>query len=183
MTVRTKSAVLKTAAVAACALSIIAGTVFPSHLAIARSASSAIPNIAPGFSVVMAGQAATVVSTVHYQAFGALICSFTNCQADFPQPGANRQLNVTRISCYFGGTAGSTYSYRDIELRKATGAVLLAEHLPVDSSNAYDGIFLLNRAVDLQIAASQHMHVALILESGTVIGSNCSATGTLSTLG
>ena len=182
MTIRTKSAVLKTAAVAACALSIIAGTVFPSHLAIARSASSAIPNIAPGFSVVMAGQAATVVSTVHYQAFGALICSFTNCQADFPQPGANRQLNVTRISCYFGGTAGSTYSYGDIELRKGAGTALLVELLPVDSSSA-NGIFLLNRAVDLQIAASQHMHVSLILESGTVIGSNCSATGTLSTLG
>src|SRR5437763_14908014 len=140
MTVGTKSAVLKTAAVAACALSIIAGTVFPSHHAIARSASPAIPNIAPGFSV-MAGQAATVVSTVHYQAVGALTCSGTGCQADFPQPGANRQLNVTRISCYFGGTAGSTYSYGDIELRKATGAVLLAENLPVDYSNAYERIF------------------------------------------
>ena len=123
-----------------------------------------------------------MVSTVHYQAFGALICASNNCQADFPSPGANRRLNVTSVSCYLGGWAGSTYSYGHIELRKATGATLLVEYLPVDSSNS-NGIFLLNRAVDLQIAASQHMHVLLILDSGNVYGANCSATGTLSTLG
>src|SRR5439155_16505536 len=98
-----------------------AATVFPGYHAIARSANSAIPNIAPGRSVEMAEQTATVVSTVHYQAFRALTCGTTNCQVDFPQPGANRQLNLTRISCYFGGTAASTYFYGDIELRTATG--------------------------------------------------------------
>jgi len=44
-------------------------------------------------------------------------------------------------------------------------------------------LFTLNRAVDLQIAANQHVRPHLDVTGGTVIDASCTATGTSSTLG
>ena len=180
----TKSA-LKTAALAACALG-IAGTAFPGHRVMARAAASAIPNAVPGHTVEMVAAAATVTSTVHYQAQIGLDCKGFSCSGDFPRPGRSRQLNITRITCFFEANAGSTFRFGAIDLIDSTSAVILGETVPVDASapNFDSGVlFTLNRAIDLQIAASQHMRSYLDVSAGTVIDASCTATGTLSTLG
>jgi hypothetical protein len=94
----------------------------------------------------------------------------------------NHQLNITRVSCVLLATAGSEFLDGIISLQNATADILLGEFLPVDFSSS-GGRHSLNRAVDLQIAANQHMHVLLDLASGTPTAAFCTATGTLSTLG
>ncbi len=48
-------------------------------------------------------QAATVVETVHYQAALHLTCFGNGCAGDFPRPGAERRLNITRVACQLAG--------------------------------------------------------------------------------
>jgi hypothetical protein len=179
-------AVLKAAALA-CALA-IAGVALYSHDAIAQAARSAISKT-PGTVTEMVGLAATITSTLHYQAQLDLTCGGTGgaqrCAGDFPKPGTNRQLNITRIACFFEASGGSEFRFGAIDLINSTGTAVLGETVPVDVSAPNFGgvLFTLNRAVDMQIAAAQHMRPHLDVTGGTVIDASCTVTGTLSTLG
>lgn len=159
-------------------------TVFTAVLAILSipAAQAGTRQLAPGQSVEMVGQA-TVISTVHYQAMIFLICNGGGCFGDFKRPGANHQLNVSRVACNFSTSSGSTVSSSFISLINAVGATLVFEPTPVEFSSASGSAHAFNRTVDLQIAASQHMRVDVVLNSGTTSLSACTATGTLDTLG
>jgi hypothetical protein len=172
----------KITALTAAVLFGIAGTVLYERHAVAQTARPGVPNMAPGQSTEMIAPAATITSTVHYQARVVLTCGGPSCSGNFKMPGANRQLNITRISCFVQGPNGSTFQLGDIELFTSTGGFLMQELLPVDFSSS-NGYHTLNSAVDLQIAATQHMQVNLQLANVTASGGVCTATGTLSTLG
>lgn len=83
----------------------------------------------------MIGPAAAVLSTVHYQAKIVLTCFGSNCFGNFPKPGANHRINVTRVSCYMRGPDGSTYEWGEVELQDETDT-LLNVTLPLDSAGA-----------------------------------------------
>ena len=152
----------------------------------AQAARAASSRLAPGHSVEMVTLATTVVSTAHYQAELPLTCSgvdtTADCSGDFKKPGANHQLNITRISCFYDATVGSKFSNAGISLIDSTGALVLQEVTPLDFSSS-EGAHSLNSAVDLQIAAGQHLSVDLTLAKGTPNFAFCTATGVLSTLG
>ena len=126
--------------------------------------------------------AATVLSSVHYQRELILTCASGGCGGDFPKVAAKRRLTVTRMTCRLQGSAGSTYSIGWIDLRASDDSRVLSEYLPVDHSGSNGIMHTLNRAVDMQVAVAQHMHVSLNLVTGTAIAGNCTATGTLDTL-
>jgi hypothetical protein len=67
-------------------------------------------------------------------------------------------------------------------LHKADDTYVLAEYLPIDS-RSQNGTHTLNSAIDIQVAASQHIGVYLDLSSGTAGSATCTASGTLDTLG
>jgi hypothetical protein len=138
------------------------------------------PGRAPGQVVETIGTAATVVSTMHYQAELGLTCIGGTCSGAFPHPGARRQLNVTRMSCLMG-SSGSTFSHGVIELVRADGSHVLSQYLPGHHSSL-TGFHPLNRAVDVQVAARHHIDVFLILTSGTATFASCTVIGTLDTL-
>jgi hypothetical protein len=142
------------------------------------------PQRAPGQVVEVVGSAATVVETAHYQAQLALTCGSFACFGDFPRPGARRRLNVTRMSCWLVASSGSTFAYGESRLVNADYSVVLSQFLPVDHSGSSTSLsyHTLNRAVDLQLGAKQHIHVSLILASGQSRQSTCTATGTLDRL-
>jgi hypothetical protein len=126
-------------------------------------------------------QAATVLSTAHYQKQLVLTCSGATCSRNFPAPGPKRQVNITRMSCIFVGTAGSTLSYGAVTLNTANDVEVLGQVMP-DIHSGSDGIHTLNQAVDIQVPSSEHIQVTLNLASGTANNGTCTATGTLSTL-
>ena len=103
-------------------------TVFTAVLAMLSipAAQAGTRQLAPGQSVEMVGQA-TVISTVHYQAMIFLICNGGGCFGDFKRPGANHQLNVSRVACNFSTSSGSTVSSSFISLINAVGATLVFE--------------------------------------------------------
>ena len=179
--VKQTSTVRRTAFAAACALGIAGAALFAHHAAAQTAKTSALQRSVPGHSVEMIGPTAAITSTAHYQAQISLTCG-GSCEGDFRRPGVNHQLNITRVSCVLLATAGSEFLDGIISLQNATADILLGEFLPVDFSSS-GGSHSLNRAVDLQIAAAQHMHVTLDLASGTPTAAFCTATGTLSTLG
>jgi hypothetical protein len=120
---------------------------------------------------------ATIVSTVQ-----DLTCGSSACSGSFPKAGQNRQLNITRMSCFIQATGPNDFRYAEIQLRSGADVFLLRETLPVDFSGP--GIFSLNRAVDLQLVGAQHMFVFLeVTDGGAGTNSTCTATGTLNTLG
>ena len=71
---------------------------------------------------------------------------------------------------------------RFLQLRDAADNELFREYVPVDFSSSL-GVHTLNRAVDMQIGASQYVEVQLFLATGSVLGAICSITGTMDTLG
>jgi uncharacterized membrane protein len=182
------STVKRAALAAACALGIAGAALFAHHAA-AQTARPAGSHVKPGQSTVMIGPAAAITSTVHYQAELGLTCAQWRCSGDFPEPGRNHQLNITRIACYVEANAGSTLRFGAIDLVASDGSGLLGQTVPIDATAPdFDGgvIFTLNRAVDMQIAARQHMRPHFDLANsvgGTIFHSFCTATGTLSTLG
>jgi hypothetical protein len=178
--VKQTSTVRRTVFAAACTLGIASAALFAHHAAAQTAKPSALHRSVPGHSFEMIGPTAAITSTAHYQAQIGLTCGGA-CEGDFRRPAANHQLNITRISCVLIATAGSEFLDGIISLETATD-ILLGEYLPVDFSSS-GGRHSLNRAVDLQIAANQHMHVLLDLASGTPTAAFCTATGTLSTLG
>jgi hypothetical protein len=126
----------------------------------------------------MTAEAATVVSSVHYQKYFPLSCGGTQCSVRLPAPGVKRRLNVTRITCGFNGTG--TPSVSQIVLENASNVAVLVDYLPADYS--VSGSHMLNQAVDIQVGATQHIAVFLGLVTGTLSGAFCTATGTLDTL-
>jgi hypothetical protein len=143
-----------------------------------------VPRSAPGQVREVIAPAATVIASVHYQAQLELTCIMTSCAGNFPKPGANRQLNVTRMSCFLNGSVGSTFARAIIELQRADSSHLVSQYLPVDHSvsSATSGLHTLNRAVDMQVVGAQHIAVTLALASGTATVAACTASGTLDTL-
>jgi len=103
----------------------------------------------------------------------------------FPEARNEPPTNITRIACFFEASGGSEFRFGAIDLINSTGALVLGETVPVDASAPNFGgvLFTLNRAVDMQIAAAQHMRPHLDVTGGTVIDASCTVTGTLSTLG
>jgi hypothetical protein len=148
----------------------------------AASSRTLAPNLAPGQARVMTAAAASVVSSMHYQAELDLSCSNTTCAGDFPAPGPHRQLTVTRISCVLIGTASAAFRNGNVELVNLAGAHLLFEHLPVDYFDSSGGVHTLNRAVDVRVGSQQHVKIDLNLETGAAALADCTATGTLDTL-
>lgn len=138
---------------------------------------------APGKVVETIAPAATVLSSVHYQAQLTLNCGSNVCAGLFPKPGINRRLNVTRVACRLSGTPGSAFDMGWVNLLNGRESVLLTEWLPVDFSSSA-GSHTLNRAVDVQVVGSQKLFTALQLVSGgTASFGYCTVTGTLDTLG
>lgn len=129
----------------------------------------------------MIAQAATVTSTDHYQKQIKPTCSGVDCSGNFPAPGAGHRLNLTRITCLLNGTAGSTFAIGGIILHTANNGDALVEYLPTIFS-ASNGLQTLNQAIDVQLAANQHIEVDLQLASGAANSGVCTATGTLDTL-
>jgi hypothetical protein len=140
------------------------------------------PAGSPGQANVMVGQAATVLSTAHYQAQLTLSCGGSSCGGNFPTIAAKRRLNVTRIACGINASAGSTFSVGEIVLANATANQVLVELLTGIFSNSAGQVHSVNQAVDMQVKATQHVFVALGVASGTVSNGLCTATGTLETL-
>jgi hypothetical protein len=129
----------------------------------------------------MAGPAAAVLSSVHYQAQIVLSCGGILCSGTFPPVAAKRRLNVTRMTCLMQGTAGSTFSFAAVQLRNASNGFVLDQLLPSAYSSS-DGIHTLNQAIDMQVIAGRRVAIALILATGTASAGRCTATGTLDTL-
>ena len=162
-----------------CALALLVG-VKPAMAA--ETARPNFPHLAPGKVQETIAPAATVVSTVHYQAYAGLSCFTSLCLFSFPKPGRKHRLNLTGLACDLHGTDGSTFDQGFLELRDAVNNVLFREYVPVDFSSSL-GVHTLNRAVDMQIGASQYVEVQLFLATGSVLGAICSITGTMDTLG
>jgi hypothetical protein len=139
------------------------------------------PAGSPGQANVLVGEAATVLSSMHYQARLFLTCNGTTCSGEFPAIAAKRRLNLTRMTCALVGTAGSTFSAGVAKLTSALSNELLPEFLPSVFSDS-GGRHTLNEALDLRANATQHVAVDLFLASGTANSSVCTATGTLDKL-
>lgn len=139
------------------------------------------PSGAPGQTNVVIGQATTVVSSVHYQAYLQLTCATLSCSGSFPPPGDKHRLNVTRLNCGFGGTAGAKPAIGQLILHNSANTPLLAEYLAADYSVS-DGTHMVDQPIDIQVSAKQHVAVSLSLLSGTASTGYCTATGTLDTL-
>jgi hypothetical protein len=130
-------------------------------------------------------QAVTVISTAHYQKQFNLNCSGTQCLGSIPAPGTKRQLNITRITCFLAGASGSQFEHGEMVLETATNSIVVNEYLPVGYSASFgSGVAVtLNQAVDMQVAATQHVVLAFDwVSGGTAIQTLCTATGTLDTL-
>jgi hypothetical protein len=147
----------------------------------AQSAGALAERAKPGQVMETIAPAATVVSTVHYQAELGLSCSGSQCFGAFPKLGENRRLTVTRITCYLQGGSDSTFYFGSISVVAAT-TVLLSEFLPEDYSNSI-GVHIFNRAVDVQVASGQYIYVASSVVNGDYAESTtCSVAGTLDRL-
>ncbi len=126
--------------------------------------------------------AQTVVETVHYQAEIGLDCTLGNhCYGAFPKPGSKRRLTITRVTCAIRGAAGSKFGDGFIYLIKPDNTVVLSYPLPGDHSGA-NGLHMLNRAVDVQVGANQHILATLTIDQVTASAASCTATGTLDRL-
>lgn len=147
----------------------------------AVGANAQTPNspLRPTQSVEMIAPAATVTSTVHYQAMVPFACSVGGCTATFDRVRRNRQLNITRVWCDV--VSDPSWLYADLYLRDRRGNVLLQEGLPLSASDI--PYFQVNRAVDLQVAAGLTMQVVAAFSATTTpqFGA-CTVAGTMSTL-
>lgn len=148
----------------------------------AQASQSPLPPLRPGQSVEAIGSAATITSTAHYQVSLVLTCSGAACIGDFPRPGRNRLITVTRVSCAFIGTGNATVGPDHADVVDAKGTIKVGAYLPIDYTTA-QGWNILNQAIDLQVVGSQHLEVTMFFPTGEASEGGCTATGTLSTLG
>jgi hypothetical protein len=131
----------------------------------------------------MTAQAATVVSSAHYQTQIVLSdCTTIQCLGTFPAPGANHRLNITRINCYLLTLINARFEWGHMDLVNANNKVILAEYLPIDFDSSDGQQHVLNQALDIQVAATQHINVAFDIEAGHFIRGTCTGMGTLDTL-
>jgi hypothetical protein len=142
------------------------------------SAQTRPPNF-PTQSVEMIAPAATVTSTVHYQAMVTLTCNAGFCTGNFDPVRRKHQLHITRVWCDLG--ASSSWSYSDLYLFDRNDNLLLQQGLPLSASNPTSGFYQSNRAVDLQVDAGQ-MVTTVVAFSGAASFGTCTVAGTLSTL-
>lgn len=157
----------------------MAGAAFAAAGASAQTLQPPNSPLHPTHSVEMIAPAATVTSTVHYQAMVPFDCSVGGCTATFNRVRRNRQLNITRVWCDL--VSDPTWLYGELYLRDRRGNVLLQEGLPLSASNA--GFYQVNRAVDLQVAAGLTMQVVAAFSANiTPQFGACTAAGTMSTL-
>jgi hypothetical protein len=179
----TRCAIVKSAAahVAVAIVFIIAAMESPPATAQSRRAFDPASKLALGRATEMIAPAAVVLSTVHYQAELPLSCGANVCAGDFPRPGVNRRLNATRVTCLFQGSSDSTYNRGWIELRALADSHLLYQFLPVDYQST--GAHVINRAIDVQVGAKQHLRIDLRMGIGDASSGTCSVTGALDTLG
>jgi hypothetical protein len=129
----------------------------------------------------------TVISTAHYQhwvQFSNCDGSSSSCGGDFPLPGYKRQLNLTRITCHVTAPQAGIYSNAYITLQNAANQAVAFEFLPPDYSATTGGYtqYLLNRAIDLQVGGSQHIHVTFNVSGGNPVFGLCKVSGTIDTL-
>ena len=171
------------ALVAVCGLGVAGAALYEHHAVAGTAQPLPMPNLAAGQVQEMVAPAATVVSTVHYQAELVLTCIASSCTGEFPKPGTKKRLNITRMTCILLASSGSAFGTGSIELLSKANDHLLAEFLPLDYASPSSEHYTLNRAVDLQVSANQHIRVALFLPSGTPKNALCSASGTLDSLG
>jgi hypothetical protein len=159
-----------------------AGAIAISAAASAATGASAQTVRPPNFptqSVEMIAPAATVTSTVHYQAMTTLACSANSCSGNFNRVRRHQQLHITRVMCDVG--SNPSWSYSDLYLYDRKGNLLLQEGLPLSASNPAAGFYQINRAVDLQVDAGQTMRTVIVFSGATSFGT-CTVAGTLSTL-
>ena len=83
-----------------CALALLVGV---KHAMTAETARPNIPHLAPGKVQETIAPAATVVSTVHYQAYAGLSCFTSLCLFSFPKPGRKHRLNLKGLACDLHG--------------------------------------------------------------------------------
>jgi len=129
----------------------------------------------------ISAQAATVVSTAHYQKQITLACSGINCSGNFPALASKTRLNLTQMNCLIQASAGSTFSLGGVGVVNANNGIVAPEHFSSVYSSS-DGNHVVNLAVDMQVAATQHIQVSFNLASGTPGHGYCTATGTMDTL-
>jgi hypothetical protein len=140
---------------------------------------------APGRAVETVTPRATVVSSAHYQLALGLTCGSSTvtgpvCTGDFPVVAPGRRLKLTRISCHMRSSTYATFASGKIVLNPSGQ---LVQYLPADYSTDF-GYHMLNSAVDVQVAARQHLSVSLVLASGgQALEAACTAHGTLERLG
>src|SRR4051812_11071164 len=123
--------------------------------------------------------ASIILSSAHYQSTLALSCAGINCFGSFPSPGAHHRLRITRMSCLLTGDPSSAFGLGYMRLEKADDSLLQLEFLPVDYS-APDGSHTLNRDVDMQVGANQHIYVQLALGTGSAGSGAARRTGSIS---
>jgi len=141
------------------------------------------PQVVPGQVTEMVSPAATVVSTAHYQALVGLECKGSLCSGNLPNVRRQRRLNITRVTCQLQPSeAGAFLLTGFITLVDAKGVNAQYQFLPPDYTLSSPTTYLINRAVDLQIAAREHASL-LFLMTGLGGGATCSVSGTLDTLG
>ena len=147
----------------------------------AQTSHAFMPAGKPGEAQVLVGAAAAVLASAHYQARLVLNCSGFGCFGVFPAVATKRQLNLTRMNCLMEADDGSVFSHGVVRLETAAAGLLLDEYLPFGHSSPF-GEHTLNQEIDMQVIATRHIKVFLILSSGNVSSGSCTASGTLDTL-
>lgn len=159
-------------AIAATLLSLTTGSSPAQVTSVAAKAGRAVERISPE---------ATIISSSHYEATLLLTCVPAQgfCAGDLPVVGNRRRLILTRISCYMRSSTYSVFAAGRI-MQSPAGSVI--EFLPVDHSTDH-GYHVLNRAIDVRIAARHYASVGLQLASGgQALEGQCTAHGTLELL-
>lgn len=124
-----------------------------------------------------------VLSTAHYQATASNSCSGSTCVVTFPKPGAGKRLNATRVYCLLqASTSTPNFNYARVELQDALNTVLMGQYIN-DVFKSASGTFTLNSPFDFQVAAGQHLAVAISLTAANADFAFCTISGTISTLG
>jgi hypothetical protein len=88
------------------------------------------------------------------------------------------------MTCFLAAASGSQFAHGEIILETATNSTVMNEYLPAGYSASFGtGVAVtFNQAVDMQVAATQHVVLSFNLVSGTALQILCTATGTLDTL-
>ena len=126
---------------------------------------------------------AQVLSTAHYQATASNSCSGSTCVVTFPKPGPGKRLSATRAYCLLqASTSTPSFNYARVELQDPLNAIIMAQYIN-DVFKSASGTFTLNSPIEFQVAAGQHLAVAISLTGPNADFAFCTISGTISTLG